>query len=277
MDNQANPSSLKIAVFSASGRMGHELMAQVVGSRSLELVAAVTHGKSASLGQRVSVPGVPASMAFIERSQVDWSGIDVGIDFSLPTEMLDNIDLATKHATPMVIGSTGLDGNQLHRLTQLSQSLPIFYAANFSVGVNLLSQLSKRAARILRDQADVEIVETHHRFKRDNPSGTALLLGESVAAGLGVDLASHSVLGRSAETEVRPQHQIGFHAVRGGDVVGDHQVIFACDGERIELSHRASSRATFAIGAVRAAAWLADKAAGLYGMDELLALSANDW
>lgn len=276
MTFEQHPSSLNIAVFSASGRMGHELIAQVVASSSLQLVAAVTHGESASLGQSVSVPGTPADMVFVDRSQINWADIDVGIDFSLPSEMLENINLAAQHQTPMVIGSTGLDANQLQRLSAFSQSLPVFYAANFSVGVNLLSQLAKQAARVLHEQADVEIVETHHRYKRDNPSGTALLLGESVAAGLGVDLASQSVFGRATETDVRPQQQIGFHAVRGGDVVGDHQVIFACDGERIELSHRASSRATFAIGAVRAAAWLATKPAGFYGMSNLLAMPEKE-
>jgi 4-hydroxy-tetrahydrodipicolinate reductase len=172
-----------------------------------------------------------------------------------------------------VIGTTGLNAQQLATLHAAAKHIPIVFAANYSVGVNLLIKLSQQAAQIMGDTADIEIIETHHRHKIDAPSGTALALGEGIAKTLHRDLAKDAVYGREGHTGERPQNQIGFATVRGGDVVGDHTVLFAELGERVELTHKASSRMTFAKGAVRAAKWLINKPAGLYSMMDVLSLN----
>ncbi|MNF99362.1 4-hydroxy-tetrahydrodipicolinate reductase [compost metagenome] len=194
------------------------------------------------------------------------------IDFTLPEVMLKNLAFCRKAGKAMVIGTTGLDAAQKQLLAEAGKDIPIVFAANFSVGVNLSLKLLDMAARVLGDDADIEIIEAHHRHKIDAPSGTALRMGEVIAEALDRDLQKVAVYGREGHTGVRERETIGFATVRGGDVVGDHTVLFACEGERLEITHKASSRMTFAKGAVRAALWLDGREPGLYDMQDVLDL-----
>jgi 4-hydroxy-tetrahydrodipicolinate reductase len=190
----------------------------------------------------------------------------------LPEVMLKNLAFCRKAGKAMVIGTTGLDAAQKQLLVEAGKDIPIVFAANFSVGVNLSLKLLDMAARVLGDDADIEIIEAHHRHKIDAPSGTALRMGEVIASALDRDLQKVAVYGREGHTGARERETIGFATVRGGDVVGDHTVLFACEGERLEITHKASSRMTFAKGAVRAALWLDAREPGLYDMQDVLEL-----
>jgi len=194
------------------------------------------------------------------------------IDFTLPEVMLKNLAICRKNGKAMVIGTTGLDAAQKQLLADAGKDIPIVFAANFSVGVNLSLKLLDLTARVLGDDADIEIIEAHHRHKIDAPSGTALRMGEVIADALGRDLQEVAVYGREGHTGARERDTIGFATVRGGDVVGDHTVLFATEGERLEITHKASSRMTFAKGAVRAALWLDGREPGLYDMQDVLDL-----
>jgi 4-hydroxy-tetrahydrodipicolinate reductase len=233
----------KIAVAGSGGRMGRTLIEAVQADRDLELGAAFDIG---------SDPAVAATC-------------DVLIDFTRPEGTLAHL----KHARAMVIGTTGFSAGQKKQIEDAARRIPIVMAANFAVGVNAVYKLAETAARILGDGYDVEIIEAHHRHKVDAPSGTALKIGEVVAAAIN---SKDFVHGRHGDTGERPARQIGFHAVRGGDIVGEHTVIFAGLGERVEITVRSQSRMTYAAGAVRAAKWLRGKPAGLYDMFDVLAL-----
>ena len=197
---------------------------------------------------------------------------DVLIDFTHPSVTLDNLAVCRQAGKAMVIGTTGFTEDERQQLDSAAQDIPIVFAANFSVGVNLCLKLLDTAARVLGDDADIEIIEAHHRHKVDAPSGTALRMGEVVAAALDRNLADVAVYGREGQTGARERETIGFATVRAGDVVGDHTVLFAAEGERVEITHKASSRMTFAKGAVRSVQWLKDKPAGLYDMQDVLDL-----
>ncbi|RLD94604.1 MAG: 4-hydroxy-tetrahydrodipicolinate reductase [Aquificota bacterium] len=196
----------------------------------------------------------------------------VVIDFTLPQATLAHLETAVKEGVAMVIGTTGITGKDLERARSLASRIPCVWAPNMSVGVNLLFKLVGEVARILGEDYDVEIVEIHHRFKKDAPSGTAVRLAEKVAQALGRDLDQVGVYGRHGMVGERNREEIGVMALRGGDVVGEHTVIFAALGERVELTHRAHSRETFARGAIRAAKWVVDMAPGLYDMAQVLGL-----
>jgi 4-hydroxy-tetrahydrodipicolinate reductase len=224
----------------------------------------VDAGELASLG-RIGVPLSGKLDAVADE-------FDVLIDFTLPEVMLKNLEFCRKAGKSMVIGTTGLDAAQKQLLAEASKDIAIVFAANFSVGVNLSLKLLDMAARVLGDEADIEIIEAHHRHKIDAPSGTALRMGEVIASALDRDLQKVAVYGREGHTGVRERETIGFATVRGGDVVGDHTVLFACEGERLEITHKASSRMTFAKGAVRAALWLDGREPGLYDMQDVLDL-----
>jgi 4-hydroxy-tetrahydrodipicolinate reductase len=224
----------------------------------------VDAGELASLGRI----GVPLS-GHIEAVAEEF---DVLIDFTLPEVMLKNLAFCRKAGKAMVIGTTGLDAAQKQLLADAGKDIPIVFAANFSVGVNLSLKLLEMTARVLGDEADIEIIEAHHRHKIDAPSGTALRMGEVIADALDRDLQKVAVYGREGHTGARERETIGFATVRGGDVVGDHTVLFACEGERLEITHKASSRMTFAKGAVRAALWLDGREPGLYDMQDVLDL-----
>ncbi|WP_322615761.1 4-hydroxy-tetrahydrodipicolinate reductase [Pseudomonas sp. BIC9C] len=265
----------RIAVMGAAGRMGKILVEAVQQRAPLTgLTAAVVRpgstligvdaGELASLG-RIGVPLTGSLESVAEE-------FDVLIDFTLPEVMLKNLAFCRKAGKAMVIGTTGLDAAQKQLLAEAGKDISIVFAANFSVGVNLSLKLLDMTARVLGDEADIEIIEAHHRHKIDAPSGTALRMGEVIAGALDRDLQKVAVYGREGHTGVRERETIGFATVRGGDVVGDHTVLFACEGERLEITHKASSRMTFAKGAVRAALWLDGREPGLYDMQDVLDL-----
>jgi 4-hydroxy-tetrahydrodipicolinate reductase len=259
----------------AAGRMGKILVEAVQQRAPLTgLTAAIVRPGSTLIGVDAG------ELASLGRIGVPLSGnlesvaeeFDVLIDFTLPEVMLKNLAFCRKAGKAMVIGATGLDAAQKQLLAEAGKDIPIVFAANFSVGVNLSLKLLEMTARVLGDDADIEIIEAHHRHKIDAPSGTALRMGEVIADALDRDLQKVAVYGREGHTGVRKRETIGFATVRGGDVVGDHTVLFACEGERLEITHKASSRMTFAKGAVRAALWLDAREPGLYDMQDVLDL-----
>jgi 4-hydroxy-tetrahydrodipicolinate reductase len=197
---------------------------------------------------------------------------DVLIDFSRPEASLKAISICKNSGKAMVIGTTGFSDDELKVIKQASTQIPIVFAPNMSVGVNLTLKLLETSAKVIGKDSSIEIIETHHRYKVDSPSGTALKMGEVVANALGRDLANCAVYGREGIDEPRDSNTIGFSSIRGGDVVGDHTVTFFMEGERVEITHKASSRMIYANGAVRAANWLSDKPSGLYSMQDVLEL-----
>jgi 4-hydroxy-tetrahydrodipicolinate reductase len=252
---------MKVAIAGAGGRMGRTLIEAVLADRGLVLACAFDVPGSPAVGQEVGnirIGSDPKAAA----------GADVLIDFTRPEGALEHL----RHAKAMVIGTTGFSAPQKQAIEEAARLLPIVMAANFAVGVNAAYKLAETAARILGDDYDVEIIEAHHRHKVDAPSGTALQLGEVVAKALHRSLADVARHGRQGETGERPPRQIGFHAIRGGDIVGEHTVVFAGAGERVEVTVRSQSRMTYAAGALRAAKFLKGKPAGLYGMTDVLGL-----
>ncbi|MES2818648.1 MAG: 4-hydroxy-tetrahydrodipicolinate reductase [Pseudomonadota bacterium] len=264
----------RIAVVGAAGRMGKTLIEAVRQQADACLSAAIDRPDSSLVGVDVG------ELAGLGKLGVALSGdlaatvdaFDVLIDFTHPSVTLQNLAFCRQAGKAMVIGTTGFSAEEKQLLAEAGKTIPIVFAANFSVGVNLCLKLLDTAARVLGDEVDIEIIEAHHRHKVDAPSGTALRMGEVVAQALGRDLAEVAVYGREGQTGARERQTIGFATVRAGDVVGDHTVLFAADGERVEITHKASSRMTFARGAVRAALWLQRRPAGLYDMQDVLAL-----
>jgi 4-hydroxy-tetrahydrodipicolinate reductase len=243
------------------------LLECVAQADDLVLHAALEHRGSPLLGNVVA-PGVKIS-AEIEQA---LQGADVLIDFTRPEGTLHHLEICRKSKVNMVVGTTGLDAQQKAALGAGAQDIGIVFAPNMSVGVNLVFKLLETASRVLNQGYDIEIIEAHHRHKVDAPSGTALGMGEVIARTLGRDLKQCAVYGREGVTGERDPSTIGFATVRGGDIVGDHTVLYAGTGERIEITHKASSRATFAIGALRAARFLSENKAGMYDMQDVLAL-----
>ena len=268
---------IKIAIAGSTGRMGHFLLEGVLQqSKDLALHAALEQ-PSFDIGMNVSdiVRGfneykVPDVMVSSDLNVLQ--GADVLIDFTRPEGTMQHLEMCQQLGVKMVIGTTGLNAQQKAQLGSAAQHIGIVFAPNMSVGVNLTFKLLETAARVLSRGYDIEIIEAHHRHKVDAPSGTALGMGEVIARTLGRDLAQCAVYGREGVTGERDPSIIGFATVRGGDIVGDHTVLFAGTGERIEITHKASSRATFAVGALRAARFLRGRAAGLYDMQDVLGL-----
>lgn len=264
----------RIAVMGAAGRMGKTLIEAVQLAPGAGLTAAIDRPDSTLVGADAG------ELAALGRIGVPLSGdvakvgeeFDVLIDFTHPTVTLKNLAFCRKAGKAMVIGTTGFSPEEKALLAEAGNDIPIVFAANFSVGVNLCLKLLDTAARVLGDDVDIEIMEAHHRHKVDAPSGTAVRMGEVVANALGRDLKQVAVYGREGQTGARERQTIGFATVRAGDVVGDHTVLFAADGERVEITHKASSRMTFAKGAVRAALWLDGRAPGFYDMQDVLDL-----
>lgn len=264
----------RIAVMGAAGRMGKTLIEAVQQADGAQLSAAVDRPDSSLVGADA---GELAALGKLGVSLVgDLSAVldqfDVLIDFTHPSVTLKNLDICRSAGKAMVIGTTGFSVEEKQLLAEAGKDIPIVFAANFSVGVNLCLKLLDTAARVLGDEVDIEIIEAHHRHKVDAPSGTALRMGEVIADALGRDLQKVAVYGREGQTGARARDTIGFATVRAGDVVGDHTVLFAADGERVEITHKASSRMTFAKGAVRSALWLNQRAPGLYDMQDVLGL-----
>lgn len=263
---------MKIGVFGASGRMGRAVIEAVFLDSDACLGGAQVRATSSLVNTDAGdVVGV-GKLNVVMSSDLIASDVDVMVDFTLPDALAANLEWCKQHQKPLVVGTTGLSEQQKLLIDDTSQHIPVVWSANMSVGVNLLLDLVRQAARVMGDTADIEIIETHHRHKVDAPSGTAVVLGEAVADTLDRNLSVDAVYGREGHTGERQQHTIGFSTVRGGDVVGDHTVLFADQGERVELTHKASSRLTFAKGALRAAKWLQTKPSGLYSMHDVLGL-----
>ncbi len=264
----------RIAILGAAGRMGRALVHSISLQPGAALVAALDRDNAPESGLDAgSLAGLPALGVFIS-SDLDeaLAGADVLIDFTRPEGTLAAIAACRRAGKPIVIGTTGFTPEQKGLIADATREIAVCQAANFSVGVNVLLKLVQDAARTLGDGYDVEIVEAHHRHKVDAPSGTALALGEAAAAGLSRNLREVAIYGREGHTGARETQTIGFATVRGGDVIGDHTVMYLGEGERLELTHKASSRGNFAGGAVRAALWLKGRPAGSYGMGDVLGL-----
>lgn len=251
---------MKIAIAGAGGRMGRTLIEAVLADRELSLVCAVDVAGSSAVGTQLGGIKVTSDLGPI-------AAADVLLDFTRPEGTLAHL----KHAKAMVIGTTGFTQEDKGKISEAAQRIPIVLAANFAVGVNATYKLAETAARILGDAYDVEIVEAHHRHKVDAPSGTALQLGQVVAKALNRPL--QAVHGRKGDVRERTAKEIGFHSIRGGDIVGEHTVIFAGTGERVEVTVRSQSRLTYAHGALRAARWLLGRPPGLYQMADVLGFS----
>jgi 4-hydroxy-tetrahydrodipicolinate reductase len=262
-----------IVVTGADGRMGRALIEAVYDSEGVELVGATVKDDSPFIGfdageligrPKMNIP-VTTDLDSIVNDLVTV------IDFTVPEATLKHLEIAAQSKCKIVIGTTGFSEDQMAQLKSFGDRVSIVFAGNYSVGVNLTLQLLRTAAQIMGSSSDVEIIEAHHKHKVDAPSGTALMMGEAVADGLGVNLKDVALYAREGITGEREPGTIGFSTIRGGDIVGEHTVLFASEGERFEISHKASSRQTFARGAVRAAQWLASKnKIGLFSMENVL-------
>jgi 4-hydroxy-tetrahydrodipicolinate reductase len=270
----ARTAHVNVAVVGAAGRMGQRIIACAGAMKDVAIVAAVDMPGCPALGRDAGVQAgvAPINVPVTSDLCAACRAADVVIDFALAAGVTDRIACYTRVRKPFVLGTTGLERKELAAVERAAKVAPVLHAPNFSLGVNLLFQLVNSAAAALNDEFDVEIVEMHHRRKNDAPSGTALRLAEMVEQGRGLKPDTRRVHGRQGMVGARPSGQIGLHAVRGGDVVGEHTVMFAADGERVELVHKAGSRDAFARGALRAALFIARKAPGAYSMNNVLGL-----
>jgi 4-hydroxy-tetrahydrodipicolinate reductase len=264
----------RIAIAGASGRMGKTLVEAVRNAEQAVLGAAIERPGSSALGQDVSTlcGFEPSGILVTDALEKVIDDFDVLIDFTSPEATLNHLALCAAAGKKVVIGTTGFSTEEKQLIQEAAGKTAVVFAPNLSVGVNLCFKLLEVAARILGEDTDIEIIEAHHRHKKDAPSGTALKMGEIVAHALGRDLKECAIYGREGITGERPKHAIGFETIRAGDIVGDHTVMFAGPGERIEITHKSSSRMTYASGAVRAALWLNDRQTGLYDMQDVLGL-----
>jgi 4-hydroxy-tetrahydrodipicolinate reductase len=263
-----------IVITGASGRMGRALIEAALEVEGVSLSGATVRSSSTLVGADAGeLVGQGHRNAPIQ-SNLDAfaSSSPVVIDFTTIVATLDHLQWCVTQGVPCVIGTTGFSDAQEVMIAEAGATIPVVYAPNFSVGVNVVFDLLDRASRVFGDSVDIEVIEAHHRHKVDAPSGTALAMGRVVANALDRDLNQVAVYGREGQTGARPREQIGFATVRAGDVVGDHTVLFASEGERVEITHKASSRRTFANGAVRAAIWASTQQPGLYSMRDVLGL-----
>jgi len=256
----------RVAIAGAGGRMGQALIEALRGDKELQLAAALEVAGNPLVGSKIATVTVASDVS------AALAVSDLLVDFTRPEGALAHVRACKAQGKSAVLGTTGFSAAQKKEIEAAARSIPIVMAANFAVGVNALFKLAESAARILGEGYDVEIIEAHHRQKIDAPSGTALRLGEVVAKALDRELAEVQRHGRHGEPGARPAREIGFHAVRGGDIVGEHTVLFAGTGERLELTVRSQSRATYASGALRAARWLRGRKPGLYDMQDVLGL-----
>lgn len=263
-----------IAITGAAGRMGRALISACTQSQGCQLAAAIEHEGNSLIGADA---GDLAGLGKLNVTLVDGLSkvtqqFDTLIDFTRPEVTLANLAFCVEHKKNIIIGTTGFNEEQKQQISQVAEIIGVVFAPNMSVGVNLCFKLLDIATRVLGEDSDIEVIEAHHRHKVDAPSGTAIRMGEVVADALGRKLEDCAVYGREGITGERDRKTIGFETIRAGDIVGDHTVLFAAEGERVEITHKASSRMTFANGAVRAALWLQDKDTGLYDMQDVLGL-----
>ena len=264
----------RIAITGAAGRMGRNLINACHHTDGLSVTVALEHPDSSLLGSDAGELAGIGPLGVVVSADIGavMDDFDVLIDFTRPDATLANLQACRQAGRRMVIGTTGFSDEQKTQILTAAKEIAVVFAPNMSIGVNLCLKLLDTAARVLGDEVDIELIEAHHRHKLDAPSGTALRMGEVVAAALGRDLAKCAVYGREGHTGERARHTIGFETIRAGDIVGDHTVLFAGDGERVEITHKASSRMTFANGAARAAGWLTGQARGLFDMQDVLGL-----
>lgn len=264
---------IDVAITGAAGRMGKALTQAATQADDVRLAAAIERPGSPALGQDAGLLAGLENLGITVDDSPGEGRFDVLIDFTRPKVTLDNLDFCVNNNKKMIIGTTGFDAAGKQRIAEAAKDIAVVFAPNMSVGVNLCFHLLNTAARVLGEDSDIEIIEAHHRHKLDAPSGTALHMGEVIATALGRDLKQCAVYGREGITAERDRKTIGFATVRAGDIVGDHTAMFAGAGERVEITHKASSRMTFASGAMRAATWLAKKEKGLFDMQDVLGLS----
>ena len=270
-----NKRAIKVGVIGAGGRMGRMLIEAVQDNSQTILNAAIERQGSSLVGADA---GEVAAIGRLEVQIVDdlkvvINDIDVLIDFSLPDATEQNMQICAANNVAMVIGTTGFNEQQEQVLAKASEKIAIVYAGNYSTGVNLSLKLLNMAAKAFGEDADVEVIEAHHKHKIDAPSGTAYMMAEAVAEARGQNLKDVAVYGREGQTGERKAGTIGIHAIRGGEIIGDHTVMFIADGEVVEITHRARARMTFAAGAVRAATWVIKQEVGQYNMQDVLGLN----
>lgn len=275
MSQQAEEQAIKVGVIGAGGRMGRMLIEAVQDNAQTTLNAAIERQGSSLVGADA---GEVAAIGRLEVQIVDdlkavINDIDVLIDFSLPGATEQNVQICAANKVAMVIGTTGFNEQQEQVLKEASKQIAIVYAGNYSTGVNLSLKLLAMAAKAFGNDADVEVIEAHHKHKIDAPSGTAYMMAEAVAEARGQNLKDVAVYGREGQTGEREAGSIGIHAIRGGEIIGDHTVMFIADGEVVEITHRARARMTFAAGAVRAATWVIKQEVGQYNMQDVLGLN----
>ncbi|MBT0887342.1 MULTISPECIES: 4-hydroxy-tetrahydrodipicolinate reductase [Acinetobacter] len=261
----------RIGVLGAGGRMGRILI-QAVQEAGYQLAAAVERPESSLLGTDAGeLAGVGTlGVKVVGSLEQVLADCDVVIDFTAPAATAQHLKLCREAGVAIVIGTTGMNDEQKALLEESAQQTPVVYAANYSVGVNVSIKLLELAAKVFGDSVDIEVIEAHHRHKVDAPSGTALMMGEAIAATLGRDLKQDAVYCREGHTGPRERKSIGFQTIRGGDIVGEHTAMFIADGERVEITHKATNRMNFAAGAVRAAAWVVGREARKYDMKDVL-------
>ncbi len=265
---------IRVAIVGASGRMGQCLVKAASMSENVDLTGVVCRAGSASIGKdagEIALIGQLGIKITDDLAKI-VENFDVVIDFTRPDTSIEYIEICRKSGKKIVIGTTGYTESQKQIITDAARQIPVVLAPNMSVGVNLSLKLLEMTAKVMGDYTDIEVIEAHHRHKIDSPSGTALRMGEVVAKTLGRDLKDCAIYGREGNTGERDRKTIGFSTIRAGDIVGEHTVMFADEGERVEITHKASSRMTFANGAVKAAIWLNNKPNGLYDMQDVLDL-----
>ncbi len=265
---------LRIALVGVSGRMGLSLIKAVAAAEHAELTVAVSRPDSLAIGKDAGeLAGIsPLGVTVSDNLAAKVDQFDVLIDFTRPDASMEYIEICRQAGKQIVIGTTGYSEAQKTAIAEAAKDVALVIAPNMSVGVNLSLKLLEMTAKVMGDYTDIEVIEAHHRHKIDAPSGTALRMGEVVAATLGRDLKDCAIYGREGDTGARDRKTIGFSTIRAGDIVGEHTVMFADDGERVEITHKATSRMTFANGAVRAAVWLAGKQQGWFDMQDVLGL-----
>ncbi|MCL9781462.1 4-hydroxy-tetrahydrodipicolinate reductase [Vibrio sp. S4M6] len=266
---------VRIAIAGAAGRMGRNLVKATLLNEKAKMGAASERPGSSLIGVDL---GELCGRSKLDISLVDdltksIENFDVIIDFTAPASTLANVELCKTHSKKIVIGTTGFDEQQQQVIDEAAKHIPLIMAPNYSVGVNLVFKLLEKAAKVMGDYCDIEVIEAHHRHKVDAPSGTAIGMGEAIAGAMGNNLSDVAVYAREGITGERTKDEIGFATIRAGDIVGEHTAMFADIGERVEITHKASDRMTFANGAVKAAVWLADKNPGFYTMTDVLALN----
>ncbi len=263
---------INVAIAGAGGRMGRALIDAITRAEGVRLAGALERAGSTAIGADAGELAGVGRLGIAVTDDLAGMGFDVLVDFTNPPATLAHLAHCRAAGRKLVIGTTGFDDAAKSQIAAAARDIAIVFAPNMSVGVNLCFKLLDLAARVLGEGVDIEVIEAHHRYKADAPSGTALRMGEVVAKALGRDLKQVGVHGRHGLTGERAREAIGFSVIRAGDIVGEHTVLFAGGGERVEITHKAESRATFAFGALRAARWLADRPSGLYDMQDVLGL-----